>query len=303
MTTATKTSAEPVSEPRGGPPPLRPRRHGSRIGSVVVHTLLIAGAVVMIYPLLWMVAGSFRESSEIFTNSGLIPSDFRFNNYVEGWTGLSYDFSRFYVNSFLISTLAVIGNLATCSMAAYAFARIRFRLRGFWFAIMLMTLMLPIHVLILPQYVIFQELRWIDTFLPLTVPHFLAVDAFFVFLMVQFIRGIPTELDDAARIDGCGHVQIYLRVILPLMKPALVTTAIFTFIWSWDNFFAQVVFINSPRNFTVPLALRAFLDQQADSSWPLLFAMATVALIPIFTVFVVLQRYLTTGIATTGLKG
>ena len=279
------------------------RQPGSRVAPLIIHTLLIAGALVMIYPLLWMVASSFREPNEVFTETGLIPSGFRFENYVDGWTGLTYDFSRFYFNSFLISTLAVIGNLAACSMAAYGFARIRFRFRGFWFAIMLMTLMLPIHVLILPQYVIFQRIGWIDTFLPLTVPHFLAIDAFFIFLMVQFIRGIPTELDDAARIDGCGHIQIYLRVILPLMKPALITTAIFTFIWSWDNFFAQVIFINSPRNFTVPLALRAFLDQQAESAWPLLFAMATLALVPIFTIFLVLQRYLTTGIATTGLKG
>jgi multiple sugar transport system permease protein len=296
MTTAVMTEPQ-MTEPQ------RQQRRRAGVGSVVVHTLLVAGAVIMIYPLLWMVASSFREPNEIFTNTGLIPSNFRFDNYLDGWTGLSFDFSRFYLNSFLISTLAVIGNLATCSMAAYAFARIRFRLRGFWFAIMLMTLMLPIHVLILPQYVIFQRLGWIDTFLPLIVPYFLAIDAFFIFLMVQFIRGIPTELDDAARIDGCGHIQIYLRIILPLMKPALVTTAIFTFIWSWDNFFAQVIFINSPRNFTVPLALRAFLDQQAESAWPLLFAMATVALIPIFTIFLALQRYLTTGIATTGLKG
>ncbi len=300
----TVTTAPPATRTGGeAPAPAPRRRRGSWLTPLVIHTLLIAGAAAMIYPLLWMIASSFREPHEVFTESGLIPSGFRFENYVDGWTGLTYDFSRFYLNSFLISTLAVIGNLTACSMAAYGFARIRFRFRGFWFAIMLLTLMLPIHVLILPQYVIFQRIGWVDTFLPLTVPHFLAIDAFFIFLMVQFIRGIPTELDDAARIDGCGHIQIYLRIILPLMKPALITTAIFTFIWSWDNFFAQVIFINSPRNFTVPLALRSFLDQQADSAWPLLFAMATLALVPIFTIFLVLQRYLTTGIATTGLKG
>jgi multiple sugar transport system permease protein len=302
VTTTTTTAAATVPPaPRAAP--LGRRRGRLTAGRIAVHVLLIAGAVVMLYPLLWMVASSFRQPHEIFTDTGLIPGSFQFDNYLDGWTRLSYDFSRFFFNSFLISTLAVIGNLAACSMAAYAFARIRFRLRGFWFAIMLMTLMLPIQVLILPQYIIFQRLGWIDTFLPLTVPYFLAIDAFFIFLMVQFIRGIPTELDDAARIDGCGHVQIYLRIVLPLMKPALITTAIFTFIWSWDNFFAQVIFINSPRNFTVPLALRAFLDQQAESAWPLLFAMATLALIPIFTIFLMLQRYLTAGIATTGLKG
>lgn len=275
------------------------RGSGSR---VVIHLLLAAGAVAMIYPLLWMVASSLKGPEEIFRETGLIPSPIRFENYPTGWTSLVYDFSRFYLNSFVISALTVLGNVAACSMAAYAFGRIRFRLRGMWFAVMLMTLMLPIHVLIVPQYVLFHRLGWIDTILPLTVPAFLAADAFFVFLMVQFIRGIPTELDDAARIDGCGHVQIYLRVILPLLRPALVTTAIFSFIWSWDNFFAQVIFLNTPRNFTVPLALRAFLDSSSRSSWPELFAMSTLALIPVFTIFLLLQRQLTEGIATTGLK-
>jgi multiple sugar transport system permease protein len=269
---------------------------------VAVHLLLLAGAIVMIYPLLWMVASSLRAPDQIFTESGLIPSDIRFENYSVGWNALAFDFGRFYANSFLISGLVVVGNVAACSMAAYAFARIRFRFRGFWFAVMLGTLMLPVHVVIIPQYVLFHRLQWIDTILPLTVPSFLAADAFFVFLMVQFIRGIPTELDDAARIDGCGHVQTYLRVILPLMKPALVTTAIFSFIWSWDNLFAQVIFLSSPENFTVPLALRAFLDSTGRSNWPELFAMSTVALVPVFAIFLTLQRHLTQGIATTGLK-
>jgi multiple sugar transport system permease protein len=273
-----------------------------RASRVVVHVLLIAGAAAMIYPLLWMIASSLRPPELVFTESGLIPSDFRFENYYIGWNSLPFDFGRYYANSFLISGLTVVGNVIACSMAAYAFARIRFRLRGLWFGVMLGTLMLPIHVVIVPQYVLFHRLGWIDTVLPLTVPSFLAADAFFIFLMVQFIRGIPTELDDAARIDGCGHVQTFVRVILPLMKPALVTTAIFSFIWSWDNFFGQVIFLNSPENFTVPLALRAFLDGSGRSNWPELFAMSTLALVPVFAIFLLLQRQLTEGIATTGLK-
>ncbi|QSB13385.1 carbohydrate ABC transporter permease [Natronosporangium hydrolyticum] len=293
-------SVPPVTTATVASTPRRPR--GKVLPRLVVHTLLIAGALVMIYPLLWLVASSLRGPEEVFRETGLIPWNPRFENYLNGWTALTFDFSRFYINSLLISTLAVFGNLAACSMAAYAFARIRFRLRGMWFAIMLITLMLPIHVLIVPQYVIFHRLGWIDSILPLTVPHLLAVDAFFIFLMVQFIRGIPVELDDAARIDGCGHVQIFLRIILPLMKPALVTTAIFTFIWSWDNFFAQLIFLNSPRNYTVPLALQAFLDSTGRSNWPELLAMSTLALVPIFVIFLLLQRRLTEGIATTGLK-
>lgn len=274
-----------------------------RGGRLLKHLLLIGFGLIMLYPLLWMISSSVKPEDIIFREPGLWPSTVTLDNYSEGWTALKHSFGYYLWNSAVITGLSVLANLIACSLAAYAFARLNFPLKKMWFAIMLGTIMLPYHVTVVPQYIVFANLDWINTIWPLVVPKFLATDAFFIFLMVQFIRGIPTELDDAARIDGCGHIQIYLRIILPLMKPALITTAIFTFIWSWDNFFAQVIFINSPRNFTVPLALRSFLDQQADSAWPLLFAMATLALVPIFTIFLVLQRYLTTGIATTGLKG
>ena len=140
------------------------------------------------------------------------------------------------------------------------------------------------------------------TFLPLIVPKILATDAFFVFLMVQFIRGIPKDLDEAARIDGCGHGGIFLRVILPLMVPALATTAIFTFIWVWNDFFSQLIFLTSPDMYTVPLALRSFLDSQGESSWGVMFAMSVVSLIRIFLAFLFGQEFLLKGIATTGLK-
>jgi multiple sugar transport system permease protein len=275
----------------------------ARARSVVTHTLLIGGALVMLYPLLWMFSGSFKPAEEIFTSADLWPDEFVLRNYADGWTGLGVQFGQFFLNSFIISAVAVVGNVVTCSMAAYAFARLDFRLRRFWFAVMLISIMLPIHVLIIPQYVLFHRLGWVDTFLPLTVPKLLAVDAFFIFLMVQFIRTLPTELDDAARIDGCGPVQIYLRIILPLMTPALVTTAIFTFIWTWDDFFSQLVYLNGVEHYTVPLALRAFLDSSGESTWGPMFAMATLSLVPIFAFFLFFQRRITEGISTTGLKG
>ena len=270
---------------------------------VVSHALLIVGALLMLYPLLWMASSSFKPADEIFTSIGLIPQEFTLRNYLDGWYGLGISFGQFFLNSFAISLLSVAGNVLSCSLAAYAFARLSFRWKGVWFAIMLVTIMLPIHVLIVPQYVLFHNLGWINTILPLTVPHFLAVDAFFIFLRVQFIRGLPRELDDAARIDGCGPVQIYLRIVLPLMTPALITTAIFTFIWTWDNFFSQIVFISDVDKFTVPLALRAFLDSSGESSWGPMFAMATLSLIPVVTFFLVFQKRITEGISTTGLKG
>jgi multiple sugar transport system permease protein len=167
---------------------------------------------------------------------------------------------------------------------------------------MLMTIMLPIHVVIVPQYIMFSELDWINTFLPLIVPKLLATDAFFIFLMVQFIRGIPRELDDAARLDGCGRTGIFLRVILPLMTPALATTAIFTFIWTWNDFYGQLIFLTDPEMYTVPVALRSFVDSTTGTAWGSLFAMSVVSLLPVFLAFLIGQRYLVKGIATTGIK-
>lgn len=299
---ATVEATRPGHASRGVGPGSR-RRRESRWPNVVVHLLLIAGAASMIYPLLWMVSSSFKSADEIFSDPGLIPSHLVPNNYAEGWSALGLSFGRFFLNSFIIAGLCVVGNVASCSMAAYAFARLDFAFRRVWFAVMLVTIMLPIHVLIVPQYVLFHELGWINTFLPLTVPKFLAVDAFFVFLMVQFIRGLPRELDDAARIDGCGPVQIFLRIMLPLMSPALITTAIFTFYWTWDDFFGQLIFLSDLETYTVPLGLRGFLDSSGSSSWGPMFAMATLSLVPVFTFFLIFQRRLTEGIATTGLKG
>jgi multiple sugar transport system permease protein len=191
----------------------------------------------------------------------------------------------------------------SCSLAAYAVARLEFRGRAFWFALMMGTLMLPYHVTLIPQYILFLDLGWIDTFLPLVVPKFLAVDAFFIFLLVQFFRALPRELDEAAEIDGCGAFGIYWRIILPLSLPSLATAAIFTFIFTWDDFFGPLVYLNDMNSYTVQLGLRSFVDSTGKSDWGALFAMSTVTLLPVFAFFVFFQRLLIQGIATTGLKG
>ncbi|MFI7125812.1 carbohydrate ABC transporter permease [Nonomuraea sp. NPDC050153] len=268
-----------------------------------LHLLVVVGALVMLYPLFWLISASFKPNDEIFTDPGLVPQTVVADNYATGWTALGVPFSGFFANSFIIATAAVAGNVISCSMAAYAFARLSFRFRKLWFAIMLVSIMLPIHVLIVPQYTLFKYLGWVDTFLPLVVPKFLAVDGFFIFLMVQFIRSLPRELDDAARIDGCGPVLVYWRIILPLSRPALITTAIFTFIWTWDDFFSQLVYLSDVSTYTVPLALRAFLDSSGGSTWGPMLAMGVLSLIPILGFFLIFQRRITEGISTTGLKG
>lgn len=270
---------------------------------LIIHVLLITGALVMIYPLLWMLASSLKPEAQIFSDLSLIPREVVISNYVEGWRGAGTPFSVFFVNSFIVCLGAVIGNLIACSMAAYAFARLDFRFKSFWFALMLVTIMLPYHVVLVPQYTIFLNLEWVNTYLPLIVPKFLATDAFFIFLMVQFIRGIPRELDDAAKVDGCGPFGIYWRIMLPLLRPALVTAAIFTFLWTYDDFFSQLIYLSDTALYTVPLGLRLFLDATGDSAWGPMFAMSVLSLMPPFLFFLFFQRLIVEGIATTGLKG
>lgn len=286
---------------------VKPRRRRARlpwvrIRALTKHAILIAVGLLMIYPLLWMLASSFKPDALIFSEPGLIPTDFTTENYAKGWNALSHPFSHYLINSFLVVAGSIVGNLVSCSLAAYAFARLSFRFRNFWFAIMLITIMLPIHVIVVPQYVLFSELGWLNTFLPLIVPKLLATDSFFIFLMVQFFRGVPKELDEAARIDGAGHGRIFVGIMLPLAAPALATTAIFTFIWTWNDFFSQLIFLTDPDLYTVPIALRAFLDSTGESSWGAMFAMSIVSLIPLFLMFLLGQRFLVRGIATTGLK-
>jgi multiple sugar transport system permease protein len=268
------------------------------------HALLIAGALLMLYPLLWMVSASFKPPGEIFTSLDLLPMQPTLANYAEGWTGLGQPFTGFFLNSIALCALAVIGNLSSCTLAAFAFARLRFPLRRVLFALMLMTIMLPFHATVVPQYILFKTLGWVGTFLPIVVPKFLAVDAFFVFLLVQFIRTIPRELDDAAKIDGAGPFRIFSRVVLPLTIPALATTAIFTFIWTWNDFFSQLLYLGSTvQSFTVPVALRTFIDVTSGSAWGQLIAMSLLSLVPIFGFFLAFQRLLLEGISTTGLRG
>jgi len=267
------------------------------------HVLILLVGLAMLYPVLWLLSSSFKPNQAIFTDTGLWSHSFTFDNYKNGWKGFQgVSFSRFFGNSALISILCVLGNIVTCSLAAYAFARLDFKLKKIWFALMLVTIMLPYHVTLVPQYIIFSKLGWINTFAPLILPKWLAHDSFFILLMVQFIRGIPRELDESATIDGCGQGKLYLRIILPLLTPALISTAIFTFIWTWDDFFSQMIYISDIKLFTVQLGIRALYDPSGSSDWGALLAISVLSLLPITLIFLMFQRYFLEGIATTGLK-
>ncbi|MBB3126677.1 multiple sugar transport system permease protein [Paenibacillus rhizosphaerae] len=270
---------------------------------VIRHVLIVLVGLAMLYPVLWLLSSSFKPNQAIFTDTGLWSHSFTIDNYKNGWKGFQgVSFSRFFGNSALISILCVLGNIVTCSLAAYAFARLEFKLKKVWFALMLVTIMLPYHVTLVPQYIIFSKLGWINTFAPLILPKWLAHDSFFILLMVQFIRGLPRELDESATIDGCGQGKLYLRIILPLLTPALISTAIFTFIWTWDDFFSQMIYISDIKLFTVQLGIRALYDPSGSSDWGALLAISVLSLLPITLLFLMFQRYFLEGIATTGLK-
>lgn len=267
---------------------------------------LIAGVitVVMLYPIVWMVSSSFKAPDEIWSNvTSLLPSRLAWDNYISGWSGFGgITFATFFRNSFFYATVGTIAVVTTSAVVAYGFARIKFRGRAFWFTCMILTLMLPSQVQIIPQYIFFSQIDWVNTYLPLLVPRF-GGQAFFIFLIMQFIRGIPSELDEAAEIDGCSKAGIFFRIILPLIKPALITSAIFSFYWTWEDFLTPVIYLNNPKLYTVSLALRSFADPASATNWGAIFAMATLSLVPVFLIFIFFQRYLVQGIATTGLKG
>lgn len=274
------------------------------LGRVIYHIFVVFIGFVMIYPLLWMVASSVKPAKEIFNNaSSLIPKEFVTYNYSTGWKGFaSYSFTNFFKNSFVISGLATIGTVISAPFVAFGFSRLRFRGRKIWFSMMLLSMMLPFQIIMIPQYIIFHNLGWVGTILPLIVPNFFG-GAFFIFLIIQFIDGIPRELDEAAKIDGCSWYGIYSRIILPLIVPAIVTCSIFAFMWKWDDFLASLLYLNAPRQFTVSIALKMFSDPSSGSDWGSMFAMATLSLLPIMLIFIFCQKYLVEGISTEGLKG
>lgn len=307
---ATGTQIRPVvttNGERGAPAPGRTQRKPRRRWgwkSVLFHLFALAVLVVILYPAVWMLMSSFKPGNEIIGSVDLIPRHGGLQNYATALKGIGgISFWTFVANSLILAVASVVGVVLSCSVTAYAFARISFPGRGLFFGCMIATMLLPFHVVIIPQYIVFNQLGLINTYWPLLLGKFLAADAFFVFLMIQFMRGLPRELDEAARIDGAGHVRTFVSVILPLMKPALVTSSIFAFIWSWNDFFGPLLYLKDPGTYTMPLALRLYVDQTSTSDYGAQMAMAILALLPVVVFFMAFQRYLVAGVATQGLKG
>lgn len=275
-----------------------------KIGTAVYHVIVCGIGLIMIYPIIWMAFSSFKESGDVLTTvNQLIPSKFVFENYVNGWAGFAgTSFSVFFRNSFFITILSTIGGVFSSVVVAYGFSRLHFKLKGLWFAIMMMTLMLPAQVLMIPQYIMFGSIGWTNSFLPVIVPEFFG-KPFFIFMCMQFISGLPRELDEAAKIDGCSLFTIFSRIIMPLLKPAMITCAIFAFYWKWDDYMGSLLYLTEPKLYTVSIAVKQFADPTSVSDWGAMFAMCTLSLLPVIILFICLQKYIVDGIATSGLKG
>ena len=277
-------------------------RKRRRRSSILRHAGLIIFGLFMLYPLIWMAVSAFKPSHLVLTDPSIIPTELTLENFRNGWHVAGLPFWVFFGNSLVLAISCIVGNLFACSLTAYALARLNFKARKWYFAIVLVSVMLPIHAVIIPQYIVFSHLDLVNTFIPLVLPKFLATDAFFIFLMVQFIRGIPRELDQAAVVDGAGPFRVFWYVIFPLMRPALVTTTIFTFIWTWNDFFGQLIYLTDSPIWTVPIALNALVDSESNQGTGTLMAMSVLSLIPILLFFAFAQKYLIRGISTTGLK-
>lgn len=275
-----------------------------KIIKLCYHTFVILFGIIMIYPVLWMISGSFKDNGEILRGTlSLIPEKVKTTNYATGWQGFGgITFTTFFKNSIWMTVLATFGTVVSSSLVAYALSRLRFKGRKFWFTCMIATMMLPGQIIMIPSYLIWYRLGLVPGYLPLVIPSFCG-QAFFIYQMMQFMSSIPKELDEAATIDGCSKYTIFTHIILPLLKPSIVTTVIIQFYWKWDDYMGPLLYLSKPQSYTVSLAIKMFADSASTTDYGAMFAMSTLSLIPVFFIFLFFNRYLVEGIGTSGLKG
>ncbi|MCI8623492.1 MAG: carbohydrate ABC transporter permease [Provencibacterium sp.] len=258
----------------------------------------------MIYPILWLFSASFKSHQELIHNPGsLLPHPVVLTNYADGWRGFGgTTFKTFIGNSLFVCTLSTVFQVSSSALVAYGFSRIVFRGRKLLFSLMIVTMLLPAQILLIPQYILMNGFGWINTYLPLLVPTLFGLP-FFIFMIMQFIQGLPVELDEAAAIDGCNKYSTFFRILLPLLKPALITAVIFSFYWKWQEFLEPMLYLQNVKKYTMPIAMNLFSDPSSVTNWGAIYAMSIVSMIPVFLLFLFFQKYLVEGIATSGLKG
>lgn len=271
------------------------------IKKILFYGVLLVLALVCVIPLYWMVRSSFMKNTDIYSMRPFVfwPKEMLWSNYTDALKAA--DFGRYAVNTLIIVAGCLTGTLVTASMAAYAFSRIKWKGRGFCFSLILTTMMLPGSVTLIPQFMLWRNLNMVDTYWPLILPAFLGGGAFNIFLLRQFFLGIPRDLDEAARIDGAGPLQIFMKIILPLSKSAMVVVALFTFLGNWNDFFGPIIYLNSKEKFTLAVGLLQFRGDYA-TKWNLLMAASTIVVAPCIVIYLFGQKHLIEGISLTGMK-
>ncbi len=282
----------------------RRRQRREKIGAGIRYAFLCAVGLVMLYPLIWLIGASFKTNQEMFSSAWFWPSNPTVQGYIDGWeTSTPYTFGHFFLNSLWIVIPKVIGTAISSTLVAYGFARFDFPGKKILFAILIATLLLPDVVTRIPQYLLFRELGWLDTYLPLFVPQFLAWEAFFVFMLIQFMRSLPRDVEEAARVDGANTFQVLIYVVVPMLAPALISVCLFQFMWTMNDFLGPLIYISSIENYPVSLALRLAIDTTEAFNWNEILAMTVLALTPSLVVFFLAQKYFIKGISTGGVKG
>ncbi|HUZ16820.1 MAG TPA: carbohydrate ABC transporter permease [Spirochaetia bacterium] len=275
-----------------------------RAGLWTRYFLLFIVGVLIIYPFLWLVGASFKNNHDIFSQVSFLPLHPQIDGYINGWAaGGGHTFSTFYINTFFYVIVRVLVTVFSSVITAYGFARFTFPTKKPFMAVLIATLLFPATVILVPSYVMFNYIGWVNNYAPLVVPSLFGTDTFFVFMMIQFMRTIPTEMDKAAMIDGCGSFRRLIYILLPLLKPVIVTIVLFQFIWTWNDFLGPMIYLSSEGKFPVSVALKLTMDTASGAvAWQNVMAMSVLAILPSLIVFIFAQSYFVEGISTTGLK-
>ena len=270
------------------------------VWKIFLYIIMSIGALIFMLPFLWMISTSLKPSTQVFVYPiQWIPKPFVWRNYIDALS--SAPFGTYYLNTSIITVFTLIGTIISCVLSAYGFARLNFKGRDFLFMLVLSAMMLPNQVTVIPQFIMFKSVGWLNTFLPLTVPAFFG-PPFYIFLLRQYMLNLPKELDDAAFIDGCSKLQVLGIILLPLLKPAIFTMAILTFLGTWNDFFGPLIYLSEMKKYTITLGLTLFRGE-FSIYWNWLMAASVVAILPCLLIFIFFQRYFIQGIALTGLKG
>ncbi|QNT08006.1 carbohydrate ABC transporter permease [Marinomonas arctica] len=285
-------------------PMLRAEIRKQRVGATIRYIILLFFGLVMLYPLFWMFSAAFKPNHEIFSSLSLWPKEFSLDGFINGWnTGTEYTFGRFFLNTLYYVVPKVILTVISSVIVAYGFARFEIPFKKFWFVTLVATILLPTSVLLIPQYLMFREMGMLDSYLPLYLPMAFATQGFFVFMLIQFLRGLPTDMEEAAQIDGCNSYQLLWYIVVPMLKPAIISVALFQFMWSVNDFLGPLIYISSVEKYPIALALKLSIDVTEGTQWNEILAMASIAIVPSIVVFLIAQNYFVEGISSGGVKG